>query len=324
MTDDNLINLQKQRERIAKQLSNNSEDILTTGTHFQTRAIAEEHEPELKRMNDKYAFIDSISGKPMILAKVYNEVFGKKIFEYILPEAIKTIYQNTLVDASTKSGKDSLMRMGDWWLGHAHRRTYKTTTFEPEKEPGEYILENDAYFNMWEGLAVQPKKGSWKKTRTHIYKILCNSDKEKFKYVMRWFAYAVQYPGNPAQVALIFKGKKGTGKGVILQSMARLFGRHGLVVANREHLTGKYNQHLEFSTYLYADEAYYPGDKEVEGVLKNLITEPTLAIEAKFRNLKVCKNCLHITMSTNSDWVIPATEDERRYFINEIDNKYAK
>src|SRR4029077_1634535 len=88
--------------------------------------------------------------------------------------------------------------------------------------------------------------------------------------------------------------------------------------------TGKYNQHLEFSTYLYADEAYYPGDKEVEGVLKNLITEPTLAIEAKFRNLKVCKNCLHITMSTNSDWVIPATEDERRYFINEIDNKYAK
>jgi hypothetical protein len=29
-------------------------------------------------------------------------------------------------------------------------------------------------------------------------------------------------------------------------------------------------------------------------------------------------------MATNNEWVVPATEDERRYFINQVDNKYAK
>lgn len=295
---------------------------------IERRRLAEEADDQitgfLREMNEKYAFIDSVGSKPMVLSKVYNEVYGKKIYEFISPEAIKLIHNNVMVDATTRGGKDSLKTKGEWWLAHSDRRTYDTCTFEPEKAPGEQYENGIATFNMWEGLAIEPKQGNWKKTCKHIYTILCNKDRTKFKYVMRWFAYAVQYPGRPAQVALIFKGKKGTGKGVILQSMARLFGRHGLVVANREHLTGKFNQHLEYATYLYADEAYYPGDKEVEGVLKNLITEPTIAVEAKFRSLKISRNCLHIVMSTNNDWVIPATEDERRYFINEIDNKYAK
>jgi len=29
-------------------------------------------------------------------------------------------------------------------------------------------------------------------------------------------------------------------------------------------------------------------------------------------------------MATNADWIIPASEDERRYFINETDNRYCK
>lgn len=320
---DNIVDFKDKVEQLKKQIED-TKDLAPTGQSDESRLKAESRDPYLKKMNDQYAFIDSVGGKPMVLAKIYNEVYGRKIYEYIAPESIKTIYQNIAVESNTKNGKDTLMALGEYWLGNLHRKTYKTTTFEPEKSPGEYVVENEKYFNMWEGLSVEPKKGNWKKTCKHIYTILCNKDPIKFKYVMRWFAYAVQYPGKPAQVALIFKGKKGTGKGVVLQAMARLFGRHGLVVANREHLTGKFNQHLEYATYLYADEAYYPGDKEVEGVLKNLITEPTLAVEAKFRGLKVSRNCLHIVMSSNSDWVIPATEDERRYFINEIDNRYAK
>jgi hypothetical protein len=103
-----------------------------------------------------------------------------------------------------------------------------------------------------------------------------------------------------------------------------IFGRHGLCIGDPERLTGKHNAHLENLSFLFADEAYNPGDREAEGIMKNLITEPSLSVEPKFRNLKTSRNCLHIAMATNADWVIPASEDERRFFINETDNRFSK
>jgi len=298
---------------------------------YKTRAMSELKIEDLKYMNTKYAFVHSIGGKPSIMTEIYNEYYNRKIKEFISVESLAVKYANKFAK-ETMGGKTPPSSIAKWWLMHPHRKDYETITFEPNKLPGEYyVTEGEGkeavtttYYNMWEGFGVVPTKGCWKRICKHIYAILCNSDRLKFKYVIRWFAWAVQNPGERAQVAIIFKGKKGSGKGTILQLFVDIFGRHGLVIASREHLTGKHNAHLENLSFLYADEAYHPGDKEVEGILKNLITEPSLTLEPKFKGLKTSRNCLHIAMATNADWVIPATEDERRYFINETDNRFAK
>ena len=334
-----LIDIKAEREKLQKKaLEDNKvvtersilDDIEAVPSKYPNREFAEENDPDLRYMNTRYAFVHSIGGKPMIKAIVYNEYFKKDIVEFVAPESLCMRYTNRLAE-ETRSNKNGGMSIGKWWLGHAHRRDYETVTFEPDKAPGEYNVRDQyakdglkTYFNMWEGFGVDSKKGCWTKTCKHIYRILCNGNRTKFIYVMRWLGWAVQNPGNRAEVALIFKGKKGAGKGLILQSMVKMFGRHGLVISNREHLTGKHNEHLATCSFLFADEAYHPGDKEVEGILKNIITEPSLTTEPKFRGLKIGRNCLHIAMATNADWIIPATEDERRYFINEVDNRYAK
>jgi hypothetical protein len=117
---------------------------------------------------------------------------------------------------------------------------------------------------------------------------------------------------------------KGSGKGILLSQFVKLFGRHGVHISSREHLTGKFNPHLGLCSFLFADEAYYPGDKQVEGTLKQIITEERIMVEAKGRDPVTSKNCLHVAMATNNDWSIPASADERRFFINAIDNRYAK
>lgn len=321
--DKKLVSFKTAKQKLLDQISSNTaEDITPTGNQDISRLKAEALMPELSQMNKKHAFIHSLSGKPMVLSKVYNEFFLTDIVEFIAPESLIMRYANQV--APETSERDKNIPMGKWWLGCAHRKEYETATFEPDKPAGEYQRNGKLIFNTWEGFAIEPKIGSWKYTLKHIYEILCNKDRAKFKYVMRWLAWAVQNPGSQAEVALIFKGKKGAGKGTILTHFSKLFGRHGIVIANREHLTGKHNAHLESSCFLFADEAYNPGDREVEGILKNLITEPSLAVEPKFRNLKISRNCLHICMATNNEWIIPATEDERRYFINQVDNKYAK
>jgi hypothetical protein len=66
---------------------------------------------------------------------------------------------------------------------------------------------------------------------------------------------------------------------------------------------------------LFADEAFFAGDRSHESILKALITEETLLIEPKGVDPFPVRNCVHLIMSSNSDWVIPAGADARRYFV---------
>lgn len=332
-------------ERIKKQkeadVLNALKSVEVYGSEYPNRGRAEASSPDLKFMNDKYAFVMTYGGRAMVMHRVYNEAYNREMIEYITPETLMQMYSNHMAK-ETLEDKKGPMSIAKWWLQHYHRKDYSVVTFEPDRPSGEYHVLNeyklknkdeeelddkDKYltrYNLWEGFGVEEKKGCWKKTFRHIYSVLCNGDRIKFGYVIRWLAWAVQNPGKPAEVAIIFKGKKGAGKGVILQSLVKMFGAHGMTISNREHLTGKHNEHLAHCCFLLADEAYNPGDKEAEAVLKSLITEPYVITEPKFRSVRTSRNCLHIAMATNSDWVISATEDERRYFINEVDNTYAK
>ncbi len=192
-------------------------------------------------------------------------------------------------------------------------REYPPNIFYPKK----------LVYNLWEGFQVPDTKGKWKLMRKHVWAILCNKDKAKFKYVMRWLAWSIQNPSERAEVALVIKGKQGAGKGILFTQFKHIFGKHYMTISSSDHLTGKFNEHLRQAVFLFADEAYDPKDRESESRLKQLITEPDIPIEGKFVNTILAKNRLHIVMATNNDRVIIAGEDTRRFFINETTNTYA-
>jgi hypothetical protein len=97
-----------------------------------------------------------------------------------------------------------------------------------------------------------------------------------------------------------------------------MFGQHSLQVSNAKHLVGNFNAHMRDTCFLFGDECYWPGDKQAEGTLKRLITEPTLFIEAKGRDAITVPNYLHVMLASNEQWIVPAGENERRYFLNAV------
>jgi hypothetical protein len=101
-----------------------------------------------------------------------------------------------------------------------------------------------------------------------------------------------------------------------------MFGQHGAHINSHGHLTGNFNRHLQDCALLFADEAFWPGDKSSEGTLKRIVTEPTLFIEAKGVDGRMEKNRLHIVIAANADWVIPASIGERRFGMFEVSDKY--
>ena len=123
---------------------------------------------------------------------------------------------------------------------------------------------------------------------------------------MNWLAWAVQHPDHRAEVALVLKGKRGTGKGTLGNTMMRIFGQHGVHISDAKHLIG-FNAHLRDACFLFADEAYWPGD-----------SEPDLFIEGKGRNGVYAPNMVHVLMASNEDWIVPAGERERRFAVFDV------
>jgi Family of unknown function (DUF5906) len=107
-------------------------------------------------------------------------------------------------------------------------------------------------------------------------------------------------------------------KGILGRWFAKLFGQHGMQIASPIQLTGRFNEHLRDLIARFADEAFFAGVKEHEGVLKALITEPTLVVEPKGLAIVLVPNLLHLMMASNSEWVIPASGDARRYAMFDV------
>lgn len=128
---------------------------------------------------------------------------------------------------------------------------------------------------------------------------------------------------SPIGVAVALRGEQGAGKGVIARTFGMFFGKHFAHIANGDQLTGRFNASLGSSCAVFLDEALWAGDKKGEGVLKALITEPKLQVEAKFRDPIMVDNKLRIIVASNNDWIAPVGMGDRRWFILDVANIYA-
>jgi hypothetical protein len=219
----------------------------------------------------------------------------------------------------TKGDSTSTVPLAGEWLKWGSRTSYDGVAFDP----GNRIPKPANVLNLWTDWAVEPKKGEWNLLKRLLLEGLCDDEKAMFEYVLNWSAFMVQHPEKPAEVALVFRGAKGTGKGTYFRALGELAGRHGMHISNQHHFTNHFNSHLRDCIFLFADEAMWAGDKKAEGTLKALITEPTMVIEGKGKDVVVAKNHLHIAMASNEDWVFPASmDDERRLAISDVNSKF--
>jgi hypothetical protein len=265
--------------------------------------------------NRRYAVANE-AGKAVIFEPVMDPVRKRQVLTRIGFESFRKLYMNRSL--TVKIGEDKITKThADWWLQSPRRRQYiGGVTFDPKNVPPR------EFWNLWIGFAVEPKPGDWSLIQDHIHGVICAGDDALAEYVLDYIARMFQQPDRPGEVAIVLRGKRGSGKGILLNWLWRAWGQHGCHISNAKHLTGNFNAHLRDCVMLFADEAFFAGDRAGEGVLKALITEPSLPIEGKYQNLVEVINMLHIFMSSNSDWVVPAAIDERRFCVTNVaDNR---
>lgn len=266
-------------------------------------------DPFLHELNERHAVIGNVGGKCRIIEEVPDETMNRSRITYSSFEDLRNRYNNRPVQVGTdKSGKPVNVPLGKYWLEHPQRAQYDFIKFMPNGAPRNI-------FNLWRGFAVTPQSGNCDLFLAHIRDNICGGNQEYYEYMLGWMARAVQNPAQQGEVAVVLRGGKGTGKSIFAREFGKLFGRHFLHVANPGHLVGNFNAHLKDTIVLFADEAFFAGDRKHESVLKMLVTEDSIPIEAKHVDVEPYPNYTHLIMAANDPHVIRATGDERRYFV---------
>lgn len=244
-------------------------------------------------------------GKYLVGRERRHPTLGHTEVEWFSDHAVRSHLDSRIVTLDD----GSVRPLGSWWVKHPLRRQYDGVVFDPAPNRRHDMR----YYNLWRGWAVKPEAGDWSLMKRMVKEVLCGGDEASFEYVIRWASFMVQKPHVPAEVALVFKGAKGVGKGTFARALRDIAGLHGKQVAQPEHFVGRFNEHLMDCILLVVDEGFWAGDKKAEGALKNLITEPVLSFEPKGRPIVSGPNMLHPIILSNEDWIVPASADERRF-----------
>lgn len=273
-------------------------------------------DPSLRELNEKHAVVESIGGKCRVISIEWDHAFGRPTISKQGFEDFRNRYCNRRVQVGTdKKGNAEYMPLGKWWLQHPMRTQYTTIEFLPGQEiPGCY--------NLWQGFTCEARPGECRLFLEHVHDVICGGDDYHYDYLIKWLASAVQNPAEVGCTAVVLRGKQGTGKGFFVNTIGKLFGQHYLHITNPKHLVGNFNAHLRDCVLLFADEAFYAGDKKNEAVLKALITERHLMIEPKGIDSELRSNFIHLIMASNSEWVVPAAMDDRRFFVLDVSDRF--
>lgn len=290
------------------------DDISLPTDPIDDQTPAHEKKGVMARMNDVYCATDD-GGTFRVYYEVEDPSEKRKKWMSMSEASFKAFLMNKWVKKLNKKLEEVSVPAAEEWLRWGKRRTARGVIFDPEKDhPG--------WLNLWTGWAVEPKKGDWSLMQELIRDVLCDGHAESYEFVMNWMAYLVQKPWEPPEVAICFHGDKGTGKSTLGRALTALAGRHGKHITSSEHITGRFNSHLQDTLMLFADEAVRPLDREAQNRLKAIITERTLAFEAKGKDLRTGMNRIHVMMASNDDWFVPVglVDGERRYFVARVNN----
>jgi Family of unknown function (DUF5906) len=273
---------------------------------------------DLTEMNQKFAVV-SISGKTRVVSFEESPVYlGCRLPVFSTIYDFCAFYAKRKKKVVGRNGKDRTIGIGKFWIEHEQRRQFSEIVYAP----GLAAKLANGKLNLWNGYGCDPKKGNCDLYLTHLRKNICSCDAVYESYLLNWMAYAIQRPDRQGEVAVVMRGKEGTGKGVLAKQFGQLLGAHYRHIVQAKHLTGHFNAHLQHCSVLFADEAFFAGDRSHESILKALITEETLLIEPKGLDAFPVRNCVHLMMSSNNDWVVPAGADARRYFVLNVSDDH--
>jgi len=259
-------------------------------------------------------FVVLDGGNTVVMREDHDPVLKRRVIRRMTFTDMRNFYDDRTAAGFDPRGNVVQLGVGSLWLANPEKRKFNGLVMDPGGEhPG--------YYNLWRGFSVLPTEGEWPLFRAHMRDVICGGNAQADDYLLRWCAQLVQKPNLPGGSAVVLRGPRGTGKSTFAIALGALVKEHFLHLAQPGLLTGRFNMHLRDSVLVFADEAFWAGDRTGESFLKSVVTEPTLTLEGKGKDAVTVPNMVHLIMASNHEWVVPAGTDERRFFVLDVNGE---
>jgi hypothetical protein len=202
------------------------------------------------------------------------------------------------------------------WLKSRNRREFDEARFMPGQRPRPGA---PTIYNLWHGWPVEMSNGPPRMMLAHIRDYLCGGDPDTFDWVIGWLSHAVQRVYETPTTALVLAGPQGSGKNVFVKLLFELFAPHTLMCTQSQQLVGNFNSHLMDKLFVFANEAFFAGNKKEANVLKSLVTDETMIVEPKGVDAFQVKKHFRLILASNEDRVVDLELDDRRYCVLRAD-----
>ncbi len=214
------------------------------------------------------------------------------------------------------------------WAKHPGRRNLRGLV----NVPGMHL--SDDWLNLWDGWGTSPliKDGtpdfSGEKCQLiigHIVNIWCSGNDTVARWVLAWFADMLQNPAKKPDTAIMAYSGQGTGKSFVIEHvMARILGSAYGYEDTTDFLTARFNKRVAGKLLIYADEAFFHGDKGAADRLKAFISKKVITLEEKGKDTYETDHFARIVATTNRDHALTLDNDDRRWLILEVNEDQKK
>lgn len=205
---------------------------------------------------------------------------------------------------------------GAEWLRWPLRTQVDRITYAPGKP--RFILNGSSLYNAWEGWGVEPRKGNVKPFLRLLDHLFTGAEPWLKTWFLRWLAYPLRYPGVKLYTSTLLHGRvHGTGKSLVGYTMGRIYGTNFGAI-KQKHLHGDFNAWAENRQFILGDDVTGSDKREDNDLLKTLITQEKIRINAKFLPEYEIPDCLNYLFTSNQVDAFFLEDDDRRSFIHEV------
>lgn len=190
--------------------------------------------------------------------------------------------------------------------------------FDPSEKGGTIKTERGGLrlINSYYPQMIEPVPGDATPFTDLVERML--PDEKDRDILINWMAYKVQNPGALMMWSPVLIGGQGTGKTTLTAIMQNIIGNKYSICVQSRDVDNKFNSWAKERLFASIDELRIARDQDKADAMKTLLTDATIAIQAKGVDSTQCSNHLGVMITSNHHDAVPKTIGDRRYAVFHI------
>ena len=260
-----------------------------------------------------------IINKSLFLKVIKDDEGNCKEFKYMKESDINVSYKH-ITYITEVNGENIKKTYISEWLSDINQLTYDDLGCYPPP-----LKCPDNIYNTWTPFRVECLKieepltdyirEQIKTIETYI-KNLCNNEEPIYNHFIRWFAQMLKFPALKTIIPTIIS-QQGAGKGNLIELFRQMMGNSKILETRTpdRDVWGNFNGLMANVFLINCDELSSKQQEQVDGIIKGLITNGEVTINKKGIDSYMIKSFHRFINTTNKEFSIKSSDDDRRNFI---------